>query len=247
MPALYMIQGGIDAAGQAANKIEDASAGMTKATDTAGNMWAWNGRAGQWQRLVVMKGDGTTILSTLAQKFYGSAGAWHQIADLPENTPIVSTSGTKAIPGDVLLIPNLTQPWTPPTATGGGTDVGPTEDIPSTVAGIPGVLPGLGDPPPGWPSGLPWPGTNGGTPDGTTPAITGDTPPPGGTDGDQPVEIVPAGSTTTASLATTTKEEKFWTTPKIVIAGVLGVGIVGTVIYFATRGPSRRRARRRRR
>lgn len=248
MPALYMIQGGTDAAGQAANKIEDASAGMTRATDTAGNGWAWNPRAAQWQRLLVMKGDGSTILSALAVKFYGSAGAWKQIAQLPENTGIVGLDGTKAIPGDVILIPNLQQPWTPPTSTGGGTDVGPTGgDAPPIIdpGKVAGAIPGLGEPPPGWPSGLPWPGTQpgggGDTPGGSTPA--GDSPPGGSTGGEQPVEVVPTGSTVTTSLATTSGEPKFWTTPKIVAAGVVGVGVLGTVIYLVTRKPTRRRRR----
>jgi len=257
MPALFLIQN--EAGGQAANKIEDASAGMQRATDTAGSIWAWNQRAGQWQIPVIMRADGTTILSTLARKYYGNALLWHQIADLAENNPIVGTSGTKAIPGDVLLIPNLTQPWTSgPTATGGGTGgagaggggAGGTTEIPGELpidpanidpGAVTGILPGLGDAPPGWPSGLPWPGTSSSTVDPVDPGGTGGgTGGPGSfpTGGDVPP---PTGQPTSLATTSDAKPEPYWTTGKKVGAVVVGAGVLGLVLYFATRKAPRRR------
>lgn len=259
MPSLHLVVGGssvVEAGGQTANKIEDASAGMQRAPDGAGNVWAYNARAGQWMRLVVQKADGTTILSTLAKKFYNDANRWREIANLAENTPICGSQGDKCIPGDTILIPNLSQPFAPPA---GATPTGDTPspvvvgDVPTptptgtgsiTIPGIGAVPIPTGDtPPPGWPSGIPWPPT--GTPTqvgtGDTPSPTGDvpTPVPGGGTGDTPAKT-PAGST---SITTTKGEEPFWTPVKIGVAVVGGVAILGTVVYFATR--KKRRSRRR--
>lgn len=247
MPALYLIQSGaFDTAGQAANKIEDASAGMQKQPDSSGNVWAWNPRAGQWMRIVVQKADGTTILSTLAKKFYNDANRWREIAQLAENNPIVGDMGDKAIPGDTILIPNLQQPFNPPsgvTPTGGSaTDTPVAIDVPpagggSGVLTIPAGLPN--DPPAGWPSGLPWPGSQPGSGVGPTPIPTGDVPTPIGTSSNTPPEKTPTGMTTTSS--TSKDEEKFWTPTKIAVAGVAGTALVVGVIFLATRKKRRRR------
>lgn len=111
-----------EARGALTGQLQDASAGLQKAVDASGQLWAWNPvvTPPQWQRVHELAA-GETIWNLLLD-WYGtrSIDLVHKVRDVPQNTPILGGDAAQAYPGDVILVPDLEQPWaTAPS--GGGT------------------------------------------------------------------------------------------------------------------------------
>lgn len=100
-----------DAAGTASGTIEDASAGLSKQTDQAGNVWAYNDLVQQWQLVHTLQA-GETIWNLLPSWFGAqSLQLVHLVRDVAQNTPILGPAADQAYPGDKILIPNLQAPF----------------------------------------------------------------------------------------------------------------------------------------
>lgn len=230
----------IEAAGQAQGGPADASAALTKQTDSRGT-WAWNPLYDEWQLLHIIRSGDT--LWAMSGTYYGerSVPGVHKIGRVEQNRPILGSDYEQAVPGDVILIPGLAQP--------GGAVPSPPGDPavpPPGGAQPPGLeLPGEGidwtspEPPDNWPPQLPWP-PGSVTPPITTPVeLPADIPalPPA-----QPAEPTPVG----AEPAQPVTQESWWTTPRIALVGGLSVVTVGLIAWAATRGAKKPRKRRRR-
>lgn len=267
---MFMMYSG-EAAGLAANRVEDASEGLTRATDGAGVIWAWDPVTSSWARLVVMRGDGTTILSSLAARYLGSANRWREIATHPRNLPIVGSQGDKAIPGDVLLVAGIQpQPFGALAPSSPSSPTTPTTPAsPTTPSSAPTYVPGVSGPPPGWPANWPWPPEQPTSPDPTTPSspttpaeqpttpggIASAPPPwwPAGVPWPGPGSTLPTTPTTPTTppsdvvpaghdTGTTTS-----TTPEGLSTGAkigIGVAVVGAVLGLGWAMTTRRRRRR---
>jgi hypothetical protein len=188
-----------ETSGAAAGMPQSAADGLQTTQDSAGNVWAWNTAVSpaQWMQVYTIPGTGLPQgLYGLASQVYGSGAQWTAIYNVPQNKAIQGTDpDTGLIPGDTILLPNLSQPSGPPSAPSPG--IAPQ----NPVVAPPVII------------------TPGG---GTTPSAP----------------IIPASTTTT----TTTTQQKFWTPGKMAVAGVLGVGGVGLIVYLATRKKRRRAA-----
>jgi hypothetical protein len=246
-----------EAAGQAQGGPADASLGMTIQNDDRGS-WAWNALQGQWQLLhVVVSGD---TLWNLTRTYYGAGGqnlaSVRAIGQVPQNEPILGPEYRDAVPGDVILIPNLEQPGAaPPSPPPGGAlpppggDPVPQPDEPP-LGGAPQPIPELpAQPPPGWPPTMPWP------PVLVTPE-PGDEP-PGPLPGEGPIDeigpptidpgIPPGVEPIPVGAIVPAEPESWWTTGRIALVGGLSLATVGLIVWGATRGAKRRRRAPRRR
>jgi hypothetical protein len=209
---------------------------MPRWQDASNKTWAFNAAMGEWQRThTIASGDTLWKLSAL---YYGtsSMGGVHAIYGVPQNKMIQGPSPDSGlIPGDVILIPGLPQPTTPP-STSDAMPIGAFPDEPPPIGGIPTVPPGGNLPVPvptsapvGWPSDDQYPPIHeasdmGGTGPIVLPTVT--------VEGDVPMH---------ASQSTTSgKPEKFWTGGRILAASAVGAAGLGTVAYLATRKKRRR-------
>jgi hypothetical protein len=229
----------LEAAGAKLGRPEDASDGMPRWQDSNQKEWAFNSAVGEWERIHTIKSGDT--LWKLSGLYYGtsSMGGVHAIYNVPQNKSIQGPSPDSGlIPGDVILIPGLPQPTTPP-STSDAMPIGAFPDAPPSTAGLPTVPPGGNIPvplpsaqPAGWPSDEDYPPIHeatdmGGTGPIVLPTVT--------VDGDVPATT--AGQTTTSG-----KPAQFWSTGRILAASAVGAAGLGTVIYLATKKKRRRRA-----
>jgi hypothetical protein len=249
--------GACEAGGQAQGGPADASIGMTIHNDDRGS-WAFNPLYSQWMLLhIVQSGD---TLWNLSGRYYGerSTAGVHLIGQIEQNRPILGNDYRQAIPGDVILIPDLAQPGEPPAPGPPAAEPGPGEPVPGPgdppLGGAPDPVAGLpATPPPGWPPGMPWP-----------PVLVTPEPretPPGdeqGPDIIDPGDYIGGDDITGAEPILTGGEtaiepapaEPWWTTTRIALIGGLGLATVGLIVWGATRGskkPRRRSSSRRRR
>jgi len=241
----------LEAAGQAQGGPADASSGLTIHNDDRGS-WAFNPLYSQWQLLhIVQSGD---TLWALSGRYYGerSMAGVHVIGRVEQNRPILGASYDQAIPGDVILIPDLEQPGASPPAPpppgavpapGGDPVPGPGEP---PVPGAPPPVVGLPtQPPPGWPPGMPWPPVEVPTQPPETPPGDEQAPDiliPGQPPGAPPVLVGGAPAEPPPP-----KEPSWWTTPRVAIVGGLAAATVIAAVWAASRRPKKRRAPRRRR
>lgn len=223
-----------------------AAAGLPVSVASDGSRWVSNpSMGGEWQRIHVM------VSSSPGNNLWGISGIYYggasyagmmKIYNVPQNKKIQGSDPNKGLyPGDEILIPGLAAP-----AGVGGSPA------PAGVPELPGLggLGGLALPssaPPGWPEGVPWPGsTSPSSPPAEQPAASLPLPLPTPPTLDTPPALpgvpglIPA-STTPASTTPAKPEEKFWTTGKIAAAAGGGVVVLGTILYLALRKPSRRR------
>lgn len=102
----------LEAAGALAGHIEDLTAGLPVALDGAGRRWVQY--LGTWMLTHKIRSGDT--LWALTKTYYGAAGQTvpnvQIIGNHPLNEPILSAASnyTKAIPGDVIVIPNVSPP-----------------------------------------------------------------------------------------------------------------------------------------
>jgi hypothetical protein len=227
----------LEAAGAKSGHPEDASAGMPKWTDASNQKWAFNAVMGEWQiPHTIRSGDTLWNLSGL---YYGnkSLGGVHAIHGVPQNLKIQGPSADSGlIPGDVILIPGLSQPSQAPAAsdaTPGSVPQVPVLSPPiPTPAGSPMPFPVPSTIPASWPTDLGYPPNTGG-------------PSPTGAD----VVLTSSGGGTHPTVLPTVdvhgnvgpQKDQFWTGGRIAIAAGVGVVGLGTVAYLATRKKRRRR------
>jgi hypothetical protein len=223
----------LDAAGAKLGRPEDASANMPRWQDSNGKPWAFNASMGEWQRVhTIASGDSLWKLSGL---YYGtsSLGGVHAIYAVPQNKTIQGPSPDSGlIPGDVILIPGLPQPTTPPSTSdampiGSFPDAPPTSSIPTVPPGGNLPVPVPTSAPAGWPSDEQYPPIH--EPSGgaiVLPTVT--------VEGDVPA--MPVGSTTTTGQ----HSDKFWTGGRVLAASAVGAAGLGTIVFLATRKKRRR-------
>lgn len=241
----------VEAAGQAQGGPADASAGLQKMNDARGT-WAWNPLYNEWQLLRVIRSGDT--LWAMSGEYYGerSVPGVHRIGNIDQNQPILGSTYDRAVPGDVILIPQLQQPvGAPPQPPGDGAIPPPGGSQPPGLDLPPGGIDWTApEPPPNWPPDWPWP------PGNVTPPITLPTEPPYEPPPGTPPQLPPGNGAAPTPVGATTPgaEEKFWTNGKIALIGGLALGTIGLVVWGATRGakqkrrsPRRRTQRRRRR
>ncbi len=241
-----------NASGIAQGGPADASAGLSLMTDDRGT-WAWNTPYGQWMLLRTIRSGDT--LWAMSGQYYGErtmAGV-HLIGNIEQNRPILGASYDKAVPGDVILIPDLTQPGAAPPSPGppaaqppaDGSPVPGPDEPPLAGGGYP--IPELpAEPPPGWPATMPWPPLE-------VPSEPGDQPPgelPGEQAGPIPTEpvlgappVLVGGPGAVEPAPAPNGQESWWTTTRIALVGGLGLATVGLIVWGATRGSKRRRRR----
>lgn len=250
-----------EAAGAAAGRAQDASAGLGLFTDGSGRVWAWNPAMGEWQRLhTIASGDSLWKLTKIYYGAYSQSGV-HAIHDVPQNEAIQGPdAGIGLIPGDVILIPGLPQPTPPeansdssplsvPQRVGGCDTLGPeypgtwvydaaqgtcVPESPSPTApggGMPATVEATA--PADWPANLPYPPIQA---TGGTVVVPTDT-------------SAPMGDAVLVELpemeVVGTPPPKFWTPGRIAIVALLGTAGLGTVGYLVFRKPRRRNPRRR--
>ena len=227
-----------EAAGAAAGRAQDASAGLGLFTDGSGRVWAWNPAMGEWQRLhTIASGDSLWKLTKIYYGAYSQSGV-HAIHDVPQNEAIQGPdAGIGLIPGDVILIPGLPQPNPPPA----NSDSSPLSVPMAAIAESPSpTAPGGGMPatveataPADWPANLPYPPIQA---TGGTVVVPTDT-------------SAPMGDAVLVELpemeVVGTPPPKFWTPGRIAIVALLGTAGLGTVGYLVFRKPRRRNPRRR--
>lgn len=133
----------IEAGGARAGVTETAAAGLEKRSDAEGRVWAWNPEMDQWQLLhEIAWGD---TLWNLSRTYYGqpSLEGVRAIHEVPQNYAIQGPSPDHGlIPGDVILIPDLQQPFEELAATfdpAPTAEPAPTGDAPA--APLPVALP----------------------------------------------------------------------------------------------------------
>ena len=226
----------IEAAGQAQGGPADASAALTKMNDSRGT-WAWNPLYDEWQLLHNIRSGDT--LWNMSGTYYGvrSVAGVHKIGKVDQNRPILGSDYEQAIPGDIVLIPELPQPTaavpSPP----------PDVAVPPPITYDPPAPPEVDwtapDPPENWPPQLPWP------PEDVMPPIVPEVP-------DMPTPALPPGPPTDAvptpigaEPAVPSARDSWWTTPRIALVGGLSVATVGLIAWAATRGAKKPRRRRR--
>ncbi len=137
----------------------DASAGLQKVEGSwRGEVrtWAWNPVYSEWQLLHVLR-EGDTLWN-MGGTYYGqrSVANVHRICDLEQNAPIIGADSdcAQGVPGDILLIPGLTQPEDqPPASPPGGATPPPGGIEPPDVP----TDPISDERPPGYPDEYPWP------------------------------------------------------------------------------------------
>jgi len=228
----------IEAGGQAQGGPADASAGLSKSSDDRGT-WAWNPVYSEWQLLHTVR-SGDTVWA-MTRTYYGEQNLVRvrQIGNVQQNKPILGTQYDQAVPGDVILIPGLSQPGgqapapPPPAATPPPGGFEP----PPPVAQLPGEI-DWGEPPANWPPGWAWP------PDQliTQPpedVVVGAPEAPDVGPGEGPTTGPPA-TTPVGAITPAAPEKKSWWSPgKIALVGGLGVMTVGLIVWGATRGQKR--------
>ncbi|MHC4218173.1 MAG: hypothetical protein ACYSU7_06910 [Planctomycetota bacterium] len=232
-----------EASGQAQGGPADASVGMTIHNDDRGS-WAWNALEGQWMLLHIIVGGDT--LWNLTARYYGPTGqnlvSVRRIGNIPQNAPILGSDYRDAVPGDVILIPDLEQPGaSPPSPPGGGAEPAPGGD-PTPGPGDPPISGGLdpigglpAEPPPGWPPTMPWPPFE--TDPGGDEPTNGEPATGAPSNGAEPILVggAPAAAVNGAN------GETWWTTGRIALVGGIGVATVALIVWGATRGTKRRR------
>jgi hypothetical protein len=125
-----------EAGGMAAARPQDATEGLTSLVSDQNVTWYWNplaGSAGEWDRAHTVKSGDT--LWQMTKTYYGaySMAGVHAIHNVPQNLAIQGPSADVGlIPGDVILIPGLTQPASAPMTA-------PTVDLPAPDVTPPGV------------------------------------------------------------------------------------------------------------
>jgi len=205
----------LESSGAAAGHAQDASAGMVVVL-VGGVRWAWNPLQTQWQRThTIAAGD---TLWHLSGSYFGasSLGGVQAIYGVPQNRAIQGPSPDSGlIPGDVILIPNLTRPASLPLG-------GPS---PNVVVDQPIVEP-IGPGPAPMPS----------------PVVGPDVHPTGGPQPVQPNQPIPAPDGAIEPVHEAPK--KFWTTGKIVAAGVIGASAIGITIALLVASSKKKRRRR---
>jgi hypothetical protein len=223
-----------EAGGQAQGGAADASVGLEKISSGPDETWAWNPIYDQWQLLHVIRSGDT--LWQMGAHYYGQASRdnVHRIGDVEQNRRIVGSTYDQCVPGDILLIPDLTPPANqPPAPPGNGAEPPPGGAEPPGSGQDGGI--DWGDPPANWPPDMPWPPVGG--------VVTAPyEPPAGGGEQPGPITPTPVGATT----PTTGETKGWWTTGKVVGVSAGGLAVVALVIYLATRKPGRRGAPRRR-
>lgn len=204
----------LESSGAAAGHAQDASAGLTIML-VGGDRWAWNPLQAQWQRTHTIVSGNT--LWNLSGSYYGapSLGGVQAIYAVPQNRAIQGPSPDSGlIPGDVILIPNVTRPASLPLS-GPSPNVQVDQPVVSPVGGGTGPLPSPVVGPVVVPIGGPQP-------------VQPPAPIPG-PDG----QIVPSPEA----------PKKFWTTGKIVAAGVIGASAIGIAIAIAIAASRKKRRR----
>lgn len=211
----------------------DASAGLQKVEGSwRGEVrtWAWNPVYSEWQLLHVLR-EGDTLWN-MGGTYYGqrSVANVHRICDLEQNAPIIGADSdcAQGVPGDILLIPGLTQPEDqPPASPPGGATPPPGGIEPPDVP----TDPISDERPPGYPDEYPWP------PGWSTSPV--ETP----IDEEPPAEATPIGAP-----IETTEGRGWWTPGKIALVGGLGAATLGLIIWgvASAKKPKRRRTKRRR-
>jgi len=204
----------LESSGAAAGHAQDASAGLTIVL-VGGDRWAWNPLQAQWQRTHTIVSGNT--LWNLSGSYYGapSLAGVQAIYAVPQNRAIQGPSPDSGlIPGDVILIPNVTRPAALPLS-GPSPNVQVDQPVVSPVGGGTGPLPG--------------------------PVVGPDVHVTGGPQPVQPPAPVPGPN---GQIVKPEEPKKFWTTGKIVAAGVIGASAIGIAIAIAI-AASRKKKRRR--
>jgi len=220
-----------EAGGALSGSKDDASVGLPELMIGA-QRWVWNDLMRQWQIPHALVAPYNT-LSSVATK-YGNVGGWKAIRSVPQNQPIVGPEGTSAYVGDVILVPNLSQPAVP------------YGDTPTKTADNKIEVPATDKPPADWPVAVAWP------PAGTIvdgDKVNGSIIPDSYTlPTDKPADWPSDQPWPPTSLAKygNGNGEKFWTPTKMWVAGGVGVVMLGGVAYLIFRKKRRKNPRRRR-
>ena len=228
-----------EAAGMAAARPQDATEGLVSFVDPNNVRWYWNPAMDQWQLARTVRSGDT--LWAMTKFYYGgfSRSGVTAIHEVPQNLAIQGPSADVGlIPGDVILIPNLPQPNTPPPSS----STLPEHAVTPPTPGPPDVTPpGVGQPsvvtqaaPAGWPAGVAWPGATDGS------IMVPSNGPISGADTISTHQAHPPGHVPA-------QPAPFWTKGRIALAAGVGAVGVGTIIYLATRPKRRSNPWRRRR
>jgi hypothetical protein len=222
-----------EAGGMAAGRPQSATDGLASWVSDRNQEWFWNPTMNEWQLAHTVRSGDT--LWQLTKTYYGSfsRGGVTAIHEVPQNLAIQGPDpDIGLIPGDVILIPHLPQPNTPPASS---STLPAVANVPPPP-GPPDVTPpGVGQPstvaaaaPPGWPAGVPYP------PTADTNIIV-------------PTNTPTGGVLTTTSTGGHAQPAPFWTKGRIALAVGTGVVGLGTVVYLLSRPKRRSNPRRYRR
>lgn len=224
----------LEAAGIQQGGPADASAGLSKVEGTwhgQARTWAWNPLYSQWQLLHILRSGDT--LWKMGNTYYGQSSLQnvHRIGDVEQNAPIIGANATGdeayalGVEGDVLLIPDLEQPYGQPPAPP------PNGAVPDPDGAQPPEIPDWGERPPNYPPDWPWP------PGWATPPV--EPPAEPAPDEPGPAEPTPIGARTGIA-----RRESWWTPGKILLVGGLGVSTVALIIWgVVSAGKPKRRKR----